>query len=46
MNLHLFSSALVVIALGQAQTVDEIVARNIAARGGVKRLRNLGSQTR
>ena len=45
MNLHLFSSALVVIALGQAQTVDEIVARNIAARGGVKRLRNLGSQT-
>ena len=44
MNLHLFSSALVLMVEVEVQTVDEIVARNIAARGGVKRLRNLGSQ--
>ena len=38
----LFSSLL---ALGQAQTVDQIVARNIAARGGARRLAALHSQS-
>src|SRR5207237_1079667 len=46
MNRRLNSVAVLLAAgLAHAQTVDQIIARNIAARGGVKRLSALRSQS-
>ena len=45
MPLRLFFALLVLASIGTAQTADELVARNLSARGGADRLRAIQTMT-